>query len=115
MVPDREQAAQAENGRRPAVARTAADGPREDAASPGGVLTADRAWLLVTGVLLVTMPALTLAVAYAVLTATRSAVLDGLTPVEIVELYVVELGAFALFAYLLYRVASYGARREERG
>jgi hypothetical protein len=71
-----------------------------------------RVWVLVTGVLLVTMPALTLLVAYAVLTATRSVVLEQLTVVEAVELYLVELAAFAVFSYLLYRLTSHAIDRQ---
>jgi hypothetical protein len=63
-------------------------------------------------VLLVTMPALTLVAAYAVLAATRSALLEGLTPVEVVELYLVELAMFAVFGYLLYRLVLFGVRRQ---
>lgn len=73
----------------------------------------ERRWLLVTGVLLVTMPALTLFLAYAVLTATRSVVLEQLTLVEAAELYLVELVAFAVFSYLLYRFTNYSLRRQQ--
>lgn len=73
----------------------------------------DRVWLLVTGVLLVTMPALTLFVAYAVLTATRSVALEQITLVEVIELYFVELTAFSLFSYLLYRLTRYAIYRQE--
>jgi hypothetical protein len=66
----------------------------------------------VVGVLLVTMPALTLVAAYAVLAATRSALIEGLTPVEVVELYLVELVMFAVFGYLLYRLTLFGVRRQ---
>jgi hypothetical protein len=66
----------------------------------------------VVGVLLVTMPALTLVAAFAVLTATRSALLDGLTALEVVELYLVELAMFAVFGYVLYRLMLLGARRQ---
>jgi hypothetical protein len=72
-----------------------------------GTVGPDRVWLFVTGVLLLTMPAITLVVAYAALTATRSAVLAELTLVEAVELYLVELAAFAAFSYLLYRLTRY--------
>jgi hypothetical protein len=67
--------------------------------------------LLVVGVLLVTTPAVTLVVAYGVLLATRSALLAELTLVEAIELYLIELGAFVLFAFLLYRLTLAGARR----
>lgn len=70
-----------------------------------------RAWWIVTGLLLVTMPALTLGVAYAALTATRSVIIEQLTLVEAVELYLVELAAFAVFSYLLYRLTWYTSRR----
>jgi hypothetical protein len=79
-------------------------------ATPGR-LRPDRVWLFVTGVLLVTMPAITLVVAYAALSATRSAVLAELTLVEAVELYLVELAAFAVFSYLLYRLTMYTSSR----
>lgn len=74
----------------------------------------DRFWLILTGMLLVTMPAFTLVVAYAVLLATRSAIVNQLTAVEVVELYLIELAAFALFGYLLYRLTRYSRHRLER-
>ncbi len=67
-----------------------------------------------TGLLLVTMPAFTLVVAYAVLLATRSALVDGVGAVEVVELYLIELAAFALFGYLLYRLTGFASRRHEQ-
>lgn len=70
-----------------------------------------RFWLVLTGLLLVTMPAFTLVVAYAVLLATQSALAAQLTAVEIVELYLIELAAFALFGYLFYRLTTYSTRR----
>lgn len=75
---------------------------------------AERLRLLAAGILLVTMPAITLLVVYAVLTATRSALLDGLTLVEAAELYFIELAAFALFGYLLYRFTVRTVDRGER-
>lgn len=72
-----------------------------------------RIWLAVTGILLVTMPALTLFVAYAVLSATRSVLLEQITLVEAVELYLVELLAFAVFSYLLYRLTSYSIKQHD--
>jgi hypothetical protein len=80
--------------------RTATEGP------------SDRFWLTVAGLLLVTMPAFTLVVAYAVLRATRSALLEGLTVVEVVELYLVETAMFAVFGYLLYRLTLLTIRRQ---
>jgi hypothetical protein len=71
----------------------------------------ERFWLLVTGLLLVTMPAFTLVVAYAVLSATRSAIVKQVAPAEILELYLVELAAFAVFGYLLYRLTRYSSFR----
>lgn len=73
-----------------------------------------RAWPLVIGVLLVTMPAVTLLVAYAALTATQSVIVGQLTAVEAIELYLVEFAAFATFSYLFYRltVDSVEERRE---
>jgi hypothetical protein len=73
----------------------------------------DRAWLLVTGVLLVTMPAVTLLVAYVAINATRSVVQRRITLVEAAELYLIELAAFALFSYLFYRVTLYSLRSRE--
>jgi hypothetical protein len=70
-----------------------------------------RLWLLVTGVLLVTMPAFTLVVAYAVLSATQSAIVERVSPIEILELYLVELAAFAVFSYVLYRLTRYSSLR----
>lgn len=64
-------------------------------------------WLILTGVLLVTMPALTLIVAYVALRLTRSVLLDRLTMVEVVELYLVELVMFSVFTYVLYRLTLY--------
>lgn len=74
----------------------------------------DRLWLLVTGVLVITMPALTLVVAYVVLTVTRSVAVGQLTLVEAVELYLVEAAAFAVFSYLLYRFTLYSVRTGDR-
>jgi hypothetical protein len=71
----------------------------------------DRLRLMAAGLLLVTVPALTLVAAYAVLRATRSALLDGLTAVEVIELYLVEVAAFAVFGYLLYRLTLVSIRR----
>jgi hypothetical protein len=67
----------------------------------------------VAAVLLVTMPAVTLLAAYAVLAATRSTLLQGLTLVEAAELYFIELAAFALFSYLLYRFTVRAVDRRE--
>jgi hypothetical protein len=77
-------------------------------------LVPDRFWLFATGILLVTMPAITLLVAYVALTATRSVVLEQITLVEAVELYLVELAAFAAFSYLLYRLSQYTIRKQMR-
>lgn len=74
----------------------------------------DRLWMLAAGLLLVTMPAVTLAVAYAVLLATQSAVANRLTPLELMELYLIELAAFAVFGYLLYRLTQYVVHRQVR-
>lgn len=71
----------------------------------------DRFWLIVTGLLLVTMPALTLLVAYAVLVATQSVLVGQITLVEAVELYLVEVLAFGVFGYLLYRLTFYTSRK----
>jgi uncharacterized membrane protein len=71
----------------------------------------ERLWLLLTALLVITVPALTLVLAYAVLLATRSALANQFTPVEILELYLVEVVAFALFGYLLYRLLRYGLDR----
>lgn len=92
----------------------AADRPHRQGAEMPDETDSDyrRVWVLVTGVLLVTMPALTLLVAYAVLTATRSVVLEQLTVVEAVELYLVEVAAFAVFSYLLYRLTSHAIDRQ---
>jgi hypothetical protein len=73
-----------------------------------------RVWLFVTGVLLVTMPAITLLVAYVALTATRSVLLEQVTLVEAAELYLVELAAFTAFSYLLYRLTMYTVRQQAR-
>jgi hypothetical protein len=51
-------------------------------------------------------------VAYVALTATRSVAIGRLTPVEAVELYLIEVVAFALFSYLLYRLTLYSVRRQ---
>jgi hypothetical protein len=72
----------------------------------------DRLRIVLVGVLVVTAPAFTLLTAYAVLRATGSAVGAGLTPLEVAELYAVETAAFAVFAYLLYRLALRGVRGE---
>lgn len=73
----------------------------------------ERLWVLAFVLTLVTMPAVTLVLAFAVLSATQSAIVDQLTPVELVELYVVELLAFALFGYVLYRIARYTWARQD--
>lgn len=75
----------------------------------------DRFWLVVAGLLLVTMPAVTLAVAYTVLWVTRSALVEQVTPLELLELYVVELVAFTAFSYLLYRLTRHAIQRQRRG
>ncbi|MFC7095815.1 hypothetical protein [Halobaculum marinum] len=90
-----------EEGRHTGGSNTAAERP----------VRSERFWLALTGVLVVTMPALTLVIAYAVLTATRSVLVGAVTPIEVVELYLVELFAFALFAVILYRLARYSIRR----
>jgi hypothetical protein len=93
------------------------DSPDDSAASESVLASSPwsrRLGPYVVGVLLVTMPALTLVAAYAVLAATRSALLEGLTPVEVVELYLVELAMFAVFGYLLYRLVLFGVRRPRR-
>ncbi|MFC7203103.1 hypothetical protein ACFQJC_06230 [Haloferax namakaokahaiae] len=73
----------------------------------------DRLWALVLGLLLVTMPAITLVTAYAVLIVTQNVILDRLTLVELVELYVVELVAFAVFSYALFRLARFAWDRHD--
>jgi hypothetical protein len=78
----------------------------------GGAGFPDKFWMLVTGLLVVILPALTLLVAYVALTATRSVAIGRLTPVEAVELYLIEVVAFALFSYLLYRLTLYSVRRQ---
>lgn len=80
------------------------DDSRADETRTAGDTPSDRFWLTVAGLLLVTMPAFTLVVAYAVLRATRSALLEGLTTIEVLELYLVEVAMFAVFGYLLYRL-----------
>ncbi|WP_435361571.1 hypothetical protein [Haloarchaeobius sp. DFWS5] len=74
---------------------------------------ANRFWLVLTALLLVTMPAFTLFVAFAILSVTRSAVLEQLTWVEIAELYLVEFVMFSAFAYLLYRLTWYSIGRND--
>jgi hypothetical protein len=74
----------------------------------------DRFWLLVIGLLVVTMPALVLVVVYAVLLATRSVLIGQITLLEAAELYVIEVAAFALFSYLLYRLTLYSIDRQRR-
>lgn len=74
----------------------------------------DRFWLVVAGLLLVTMPAVTLAVAYTVLWVTRSALVERVTPLELLELYLVELVAFTAFSYLLYRLTRHAVQRQRR-
>lgn len=88
---------------------------RRSATSGDPGFPSGRVWWLVTGLLLVTMPALTLGVAYLALTATRSVLVEQLTLVEAAELYLVELAAFALFSYLLYRLTWYTSRRSDLG
>ncbi|MUV58497.1 hypothetical protein [Halogeometricum sp. CBA1124] len=73
----------------------------------------DRFWLVLTAALLVVMPALTLLVAYVALAATRSVIIEQITLVEAVELYLVELVAFTAFSYLLYRVTMYTVNRQK--
>jgi hypothetical protein len=84
---------------------------RSEEADATAETTVDRVRLMIAGILLVTVPAFTLVVAYAVLRATRSALLDGLTAVEVVELYLVETAMFALFGYLLYRLTLVSIKR----
>lgn len=91
---------------------TAHEDTRSDEAPTASKGRIDRFWLTVAGLLLVTMPAFTLVAAYAVLRATRSALLEGLTAVEVVELYIVETVMFAVFGYLLYRLTLLAIRRQ---
>jgi len=74
----------------------------------------DRLWFVLTGLVVVTMPALVLIVVYVALTSTRSVVLGQLTAVEAVEIYLIEVAAFAVFSYLLYRFTLYTVRRQDR-
>lgn len=74
----------------------------------------DWLWLLLLAALLVTMPAITLLVAFVALMATQSVILEQVTLVEAVELYVVELAAFTVFSYLLYRLTMYAIERQHR-
>ncbi|MFC7137607.1 hypothetical protein [Halobaculum litoreum] len=85
-----------------------------DSASSPPTERTERFWLIATGLLLVTMPAFTLVVAYAVLLATQSVLVGNITTVELVELYLIELLAFALFGYLLYRLTEFSSRRHAR-
>lgn len=73
----------------------------------------DRLWALLFGVTLVTMPAVALVLAYGVLSIVQSPILDRVTVVELVELYLVELAAFAAFSYILYRLALYAWARHD--
>ncbi|WP_267643547.1 hypothetical protein [Haloarchaeobius amylolyticus] len=72
----------------------------------------NRLWLVVAGILLVTMPALTLLLLFVILSVTRSALLDELTLLEVAEIYLVEFVMFAVFSYLLYRLLRYSLARE---
>lgn len=94
--------------------RGSTDAERSDRGSDDPSGAPGRLWLLAIGVLLVTMPAITLVVAYAALSLTQSVALERLTVVEAVELYVVELAMFAAFSYLLYRLTRYAIRRQAR-
>lgn len=71
----------------------------------------DRIWLLLTALLVVTVPALTLALAYTLLATTQSALANQFTPIEILELYLAEVVGFVVFGYLLYRLMRYGLDR----
>lgn len=95
----------------PAAGRT--DGGEPAARAEAGEQRSDRFWLLVIGLLVVTMPALVLVVVYAVLLATQSVLIGQITLLEAAELYVIEVAAFALFSYLLYRLTLYSIRRQE--
>ncbi|MCT9097949.1 hypothetical protein [Haloarchaeobius sp. HME9146] len=77
-----------------------------------GTPLGNRFWLLLAGILLVTMPAFTLLVLFAILSVTRSALLDELTLLEIAEVYLVEFVMFAVFSYLLYRLLMYSVERQ---
>jgi hypothetical protein len=94
----------------PAAGRT--DGGEPTAGAEAGEPRSDRFWLLVIGLLVVTMPALVLVVVYAVLLATQSVLVGQITLLEAAELYVIEVAAFALFSYLLYRLTLYSIRRQ---
>ena len=83
-----------------------------DVGGDGGIRL-DRV-LIVTGLLLILAPAVTLVVVYAVLLATRTVVVGQITLLQAVELYVVELLAFALFGYLLYRLTLFAVVRQSR-
>lgn len=81
--------------------------------APDGDSLTDRVWLLLAGLLLITMPAVALGLVYGVLSLTQTAPpLDQLTPTILVELYLIELVVFAIFAYLLYRLTGYAVRRQ---
>jgi hypothetical protein len=81
--------------------------------APDGDSLSDRMWPLLAGLLLITMPAVALGLVYGVLSLTQAAPPpDQLTPTVLVELYLIELIVFAVFAYLLYRLTGYAVRRQ---
>lgn len=81
---------------------------------PDDIDQLDRVWYLVTGLLVLLTPAITLVILFAVLVATQAVAVGEITLVQAVELYVVELGAFAVFGYLLYRFTLYAVQRQNR-
>lgn len=87
------------------------EAPPADADDSATGADVDRIRLVAVGLLLVTMPAVTLVAALGVLAATQSVVVADVTFVEALELYLIELGAFVLFAYLLYRVTVFGTKQ----
>ena len=81
---------------------------------PDDAARLDRIWFFAAGLLVLLTPAITLVVIFAVLVATQAVAAGEITLVQAVELYLVEVGAFAVFGYLLYRLFLYAVQRENR-
>jgi hypothetical protein len=64
----------------------------------------DRFVLMAIGLLLLLAPVVLIVTTFGLLVYTGDLILDGVTPLVFLELYLLEIGVFAVFAYVLYRL-----------
>jgi hypothetical protein len=64
----------------------------------------DRFVLMAIGLLLLLAPVVLIVTTFGLLVYTGDLILDGVTPLVFVELYLLEIGVLAAFAYALYRL-----------